>query len=435
LRLDDKTLEKAMHDSLLNKNVIIDYLMQDSPWSGSHGADQDYLGMGLLYYSIVYALKAEVAVCLGSGGGFVPRLMRQAQRDLGTASTARTILVDGNNPAAGWGAPTWLSNDSFFRRHFPDVEIVIDLTNSAAKNFFEQQDIAIDYLHVDADHSFEGCLEDFQTYRRFLREGSVITFHDTNFHNAGVNHVLEYVRTRCDCEVIDFRDVGVGTALVRIGKDQVDSGFELQSSGTFDSDQAIRVTRHADARPLAPSWKDWTYLESVAFSTRYILAAHFIAPCRSVIEIGGAKTPIDQFLTGGHDSVLVLDPFIREGHRDMLRGKPCQVSYVRARFQDVDWHISTGAHYGLVMLGLEIQGMEAHHYEALFQLVNNARVTVLEFPTSWEPSREQFKLITNNTSTKEVFQVKLDLDGNDFGDLSNSWPPRCDREIHVLTPR
>src|SRR5256885_7435483 len=98
-----------MTSELLNKDVIGEYLMRDAPWSGSHGADQDYLGMGLLYYAIVYALKAQIAVCLGSGGGFVPRVMRQAQRDLGIGETSQTILVDGNHPAAGWGSPTWLA--------------------------------------------------------------------------------------------------------------------------------------------------------------------------------------------------------------------------------------------------------------------------------------------------------------------------------------
>jgi hypothetical protein len=87
------------------------------------------------------------------------------------------------------------------------------------------------------------------------------------------------------------------------------------------------------------------------------------------------------------------------------------------------------------MLGLEIQGLEPHHYEVLYQLVNQAKVTVIEFPTSWDPSREQFEMISNNTRTKVTLQTRLDLEGNDLGNLENSWPPRCDREIHVLEPR
>jgi hypothetical protein len=406
--------------------------MRDAPWSGSHGADGDYLGLGLLYYSIVYALKAKVAVCLGSGGGFVPRVMRQAQRDLGIADSSRTILVDGNNPAAGWGAPRWLSKNSFFQTHFSDVEIIIDLTHRVADSFFAQQEICIDYLHIDADHSFAGCFDDFETYRRFLHEGSIVTLHDTNFPGAGVRHVVEHIRTLSDCDVIDFPYIGAGTALVRIGKSVEGLRFKSMPAAQTQSSHLISVTRHQDAQPAAPDWKEWKYLESPAFSTRYILAAHFVSGCRSVVEIGGSKSSIELFLKSAHDSVLVLDPFTRESHCDTLNGKPCMVSHVRARFQDVDWHIPSGAEYGLVILGLEIQGMESSHYEALYQLVNQARVTVIEFCSSWSPSREQFELIRNNTHTRVTFQTMLNLEGNEFGDLENSWPPRCDRAIYVL---
>lgn len=60
-----------------------------------------------------FLLRAKLAVCLGSGGGFVPRLTRQAQRDLGIATHGRTILVVANRPEAGWGAPARLRQRRF----------------------------------------------------------------------------------------------------------------------------------------------------------------------------------------------------------------------------------------------------------------------------------------------------------------------------------
>lgn len=201
---------------LLNQRAISDLLTRDADFAWSHGANARYLGMGLLYYSLVYIHYAKVAVCLGSGGGFVPRMMRQAQRDLGLTKRARTILVDANKPEAGWGTPTWLSPDSFFRQAFSDIELLISTTKEAAENYFAPQAIAIDYLHIDADHSYIGCLEDFRLYRPFLKEGSIVTLHDSNLNNAGVGAVVEYLRTRRDCEVLDFPHIGCGTALVRI---------------------------------------------------------------------------------------------------------------------------------------------------------------------------------------------------------------------------
>src|SRR5215467_249049 len=188
--------------TLIDPAFVEQTLTHEAPWCGSHGADRGYLGMGLVYYALVYATRAQTAVCLGSGGGFVPRLMRQAQRDL-NLDGARTVLVDGNRPEAGWGAPAWLPQGSFFRRTYPDVELIVQTTARAATEFFATQALTIDYLHIDADHSFEGCLADFNSYRQFLRVGSVVTLHDTNFHGAGVRHVVEHLRARGDCEVVE----------------------------------------------------------------------------------------------------------------------------------------------------------------------------------------------------------------------------------------
>ena len=196
----------------------------------------------------------------------------------------------------------------------------------------------------------------------------------------------------------------------------------------------IRVVRHPEAKPLVPSKKTWKYLNTRAFSTRYILASHFLSECRSVIEIGGSVTSIDQFLTGDQESVVVLDPLIEESHSDCLRGKPCRVNHVGARFQDVDWVIPSGADYGLVMLGLELVGLEPHHYSILYELVNRAKLVVIEFAPSWSFSREQFEMILSSTRTQVTLHIKLDLGGNDLGDLQDSWLPRCEREVYVLEP-
>ena len=57
-------------DGLLNARFG-DELIADSPWHNSHGARQGHLGAGLLYYTLAYTHRAQTAVCIGSGGGFV----------------------------------------------------------------------------------------------------------------------------------------------------------------------------------------------------------------------------------------------------------------------------------------------------------------------------------------------------------------------------
>lgn len=422
-----------MGNGLLDGEYILRTLTRDAPWHEGHGADGDFLGMGLLYYGFVYATRARCAVCLGSGGGFVPRLMRQAQRDLGIAAESRTILVDADRPQAGWGAPAWTKPTSFFRQAFADVDVVLATTTEAANTVFEAQGMTIDVLHIDADHAFDACLVDFHTYRKFLRTGSIVTLHDTNYDGAGVRHVIEHIRTRNDCEVVDFPDIGSGTAVVRIVRDAAEGPAPVARSFGGES-AAVTLARRDNAPAVAPAAMGWKYLEAEAFATRNILAAHYVRDCPTVIELGGGETAFDAFATARHDAIFIVDPFIRESRKSTLNGDPCDVWRVRARFQDIEWTIRRPFEYGLIALGLELQGLGADDYAALYRLVDGARVTVIEFPTSWGPSNEQYQLIRRHTRTRERMTCKLDLDGNDLGNLENSWPPRCDREIHVLVP-
>ena len=97
--------------SLIHKDFIRSTLTASDPWCQSHGAEENstFLGAGMLYYALCYAMQCKTCVCLGSGGGFVPRMMRQAQRDLGLPES-RTILVDGTPYVSDtkkniWGEP------------------------------------------------------------------------------------------------------------------------------------------------------------------------------------------------------------------------------------------------------------------------------------------------------------------------------------------
>jgi hypothetical protein len=419
-----------MNGRLLDRELIESMLTREAPWCETHGAQDGYMGAGLLYYTLTYATRVAVAVCLGSGGGFVPRVMRQAQRDAGIADASRTILVDGDVPEAGWGSPQWLEPGSFFREHYPDVEILLARTDEAAE-ILGEQGVRIDYLHIDADHSFDGCLADFLRYRPFLRLGSVVTLHDTNYPSAGVKHVLENLRARADCELVDLVEAGTGTALLRITADDPPGVLPAVPA---DGGAAVEIERRPDPPRLDPPTMQWGYLRSEAFSVRNVLAAHFVRDCPTVIEIGGWHTPIDRYLTGHQSSVVVVDPFIREATRDELNGRPCCVRHVRARFQDLGWTVRA-PDYGLVILGLDLEGLSGDDEQALFELVRRARTTVIEFPTSWDPSREQYARLLAATSVDELVGARIDLAGNDFGDLTNSWPPRVERELHVLGRR
>lgn len=207
----------TQNSKLIDAQFAIDTLMHEADYDFSHGATRNigYLGGGMLYYTLCYMFRPKVCMCLGSGGAFVPRLMRQAQRDMGVAEHTRTILVDGDIP--GWGRPNWTGEDSFFRKNYDDVEIVISRTSDAAAAF-KRQGLKIDYLHIDADHSLEGSLEDFDNYLPLMSKNSTITFHDTrpgSNENVTCWKAIEVIRKR-GFEVINFDKLGAGVAIIKV---------------------------------------------------------------------------------------------------------------------------------------------------------------------------------------------------------------------------
>lgn len=208
--------------SLLNNEFIQSVVTGNDPWCSSHGAEQDskQLGAGILYYSLAYAFQSQVCVCLGSGGGYVPRLMRQAQRDL-EIPESRTILVDGTLQVTAekksiWGEPCWIAEDSYFRTNYPDIEIKLQLTETAYNEFFLPENIQIDYLHIDADHHYEGAKLDWDLYHPLVKEGGIITLHDTvNYRKpCGVYLLIDEIREAGEFDVINF-PLAYGTAILR----------------------------------------------------------------------------------------------------------------------------------------------------------------------------------------------------------------------------
>jgi hypothetical protein len=207
---------------LLNSNFITTRVTADDPWCESHGSGDGAtdLGAGILYYALAYSHRAHTCVCLGSGGGFVPRLMRQAQRDL-QLEGSRTFLVDASGTVSApgreiWGSPSWGDEDSTFRTNYPEIELRLQLTEDAFHEFFVPNGITIDYLHIDADHHYEGAKLDWDLYSTLVAPDGVITLHDTVNHRepCGVPRLVDEIRQDSRYELINF-PISFGTAIAR----------------------------------------------------------------------------------------------------------------------------------------------------------------------------------------------------------------------------
>ena len=179
--------------SLVDLDFIKQNITSDNgpevPYIWSHGANKLHIGDGIVIYALIQQIRAKVCVCLGSGGGFIPRIMTQARRDLYTQGIFRgnscerwgdvgvTYVVDACNGIGGH--VSWADENSFFRKSFQPA-FIKDTTENAFYNFFIKQNIKIDFLHIDADHSYEGVKKDFELYSQIMSPGGIISLHDSD---------------------------------------------------------------------------------------------------------------------------------------------------------------------------------------------------------------------------------------------------------------
>lgn len=179
-----------------NGKVVITH--SPVPYRWTHGATKFHLGDGMLIYSFIQYMRAKVCVCLGSGGGFIPRIMTQARLDLYSqeifegdpdfswGDIGTTYIVDAANGVGG--NVDWLDKKSFLRESF-HPRVINNTTEKAYYDFFIKEDIEIDYLHIDAGHSYEDVKKDFELYSKILSPNGIISIHDTDLSYAD-SHIV-----------------------------------------------------------------------------------------------------------------------------------------------------------------------------------------------------------------------------------------------------
>ena len=171
------------------KNNITNNGNQPVPYRWTHGATDLHMGDGIVVYSMIQHMRAKNCVCIGSGGGYIPRIITQARldlhqqgifegnRDYNWGDIGATYVVDACN---GVGGQNDLENeDSFYRTHFYP-RFIKSTSEEAYYDFFVRQDIKIDFLFIDGDHSYEGVKLDFDLYSTILSDNGIIIIHDTD---------------------------------------------------------------------------------------------------------------------------------------------------------------------------------------------------------------------------------------------------------------
>lgn len=415
-------------------NEAISRALGEVAYAGGHGASGAHIGLSLLYYAIPYGLRSRLSVCLGSGGGMTPFLMRQAQKDLGLVG-ARTILVDAVMPEVGFGAPDleggWLHADSLLRRTHPDIAIWLMRTDAAAR-VFAKWGRPIDYLHIDADHSTEGVLADVRDYLPLISPQATITFHDTRM--PSVEAAIDQVRRDLpDHALLNFPDAGQGIAILR---PRLDRGARVVA-GRYNVETPLG-TEDRDAEHFNEDPSMWRYLTEKPLYARHAVAAPWIGRFDTVIEVGGYVTPIGPHLREAPGEYLVIDPLCEPFEADTLNGAPCRVRHLKDDLDSFDLGTLAGKSVCTVFLGMQIDESNKSPSEIVdtidrfLSLLSASKLAVLEFPPSWASCVRLFDLIIAQLEPKILFEVTLDLSQNAPGMAEQPSPDRLVRRMIIL---
>lgn len=175
---------------------------------------------------------------------------------------------------------------------------------------------------------------------------------------------------------------------------------------------------------------EWKYLESEPFYSRHILAAYHLKGCKNILEVGGYKTPITQFLQGDHESVTVVDPLAKPYYSSTLNNRHCEIKHLAIKIEE---YKPKGNEDGFLFLGIE--GLTQDAINKIIDIMRKCKVNIIEFPPSWMPSAESFNKILESRFFNVRERVILDLSENNFGDLTDSYEPHPFRHMFILVPK
>jgi hypothetical protein len=153
---------------------------------------------------------------------------------------------------------------------------------------------------------------------------------------------------------------------------------------------------------------EWPYLATEEARARLVLAAHYLAACPHLIEIGGYRTPVADLMGPATREIFGIDPKM-----PAFEGRNAAGGHVRrvvARFQDVEHPFAEGS-YGLALIGCSLKFSKrdpddkARATAKLRRWVAGARTVVLEYAADWANAHETRALIEGVPGMR----VRLDL--------------------------
>ena len=421
--------------------------------AGSHGAAGEFVGIGALYYAVAYAIRSRVSVCLGSGGGFVPELLLRAQKDL-KLTGAMTYLVDAVIPELGFGSPLqaggWLNEENDGLRRASGMTILRMLSVDAAR-LFAADNIAIDYLHIDADHSTHAVVADFESYSPLLSSRAVVSFHDIRLKSVGDALSLIFARYP-GWERLSFPDLGAGTCFIRRCNPEGLPQLVTEHGELLDHDDTSRpicltTASAGDAETLGAAnaerarYERWSYLSTTPYRLRYGIAAGYVdRPDSNLIELGGFPNSI-AFQLNHVKTLFAIEPYAPaayvESVEEEARRRQLAFRLIRAPLATAAINEQNLEPYGFVALGLDITAGSNSQEDVrislhrLVQLLHRAQISVIEYP-EYKPSRLTWEFIQRVLAPVVETELLLDFSQDPVAEKYYVKDERAKRHLVVI---
>ena len=78
----------------------------------------------------------------------------------------------------------------YWERFEPNIQLELCVGDSSSWGW--SLDVPFKFVFLDADHSYLGCLRDYEAWERLVVPGGMLAFHDTNFNT--VDHVIQEIQ-------------------------------------------------------------------------------------------------------------------------------------------------------------------------------------------------------------------------------------------------